>query len=218
MEDVLDVYQRPPDPARPLVCFDEAGKELQTDARPPQLARPGRPRREDYEYDRHGSANLFLWTAPHLGQRGVAVTTQRTAVDWAHAMRDLVDKAFPAAERIVLVLDNLSTHTPAALYRAFPPAEAKRIWDKLDLHFTPKHGSWLNIAECELSVLARQCLARRIADAATLATEVATWAAHRNAAQVGVNWQFTTTDARIKLTHLYPIIELDDHHQTDYSG
>ena len=171
----------------------------------------GCPARRDYVYARHGSANCFLWTAPHLGRRGVTVTTRRTAVDWAHAMRELVDVHFPDAERIVLVLDNLNTHTPAALYRAFPPAEAKRIRDKLELHYTPKHGSWLNIAECELSVLARQCLARRIPDQDTLAREVAAWAAHRNAAQVGIAWHFTTADARIKLAHLYPIIELDDH-------
>jgi hypothetical protein len=141
----------------------------------------------------------------------VTVTTQRTARDWAYAMRDLVDNVFPTATRIMLVLDNLNTHTPAALYRTFPPAEAKRIWDKLEFHFTPKHASWLNIAECELSVLARQCLARRIPDVATLAAEVTAWAIHRNAAQVGVTWQFTTTEARTKLAHLYPIIELDDH-------
>lgn len=208
---MLDVYARPVDPARPLVCFDEGGKELRADTRPSQPPRPGHPRREDYEYAHHGSANLFVWTAPHLGQRGVTVTAQRTALDWAHAMRELVDGQFPDAERIVLVLDNLNTHTPAALYRAFPPAEAKRIWDKLELHFTPKHGSWLNIAELELSVLARQCLARRIPDQATLAREVAAWAAQRTAAQVGITWHFTTTDARIKLAHLYPIIELNKH-------
>ena len=208
---MLDVYARPVDPARPLVCFDEGGKELQADVRPPQPVGAGRPARTDYAYARHGSANRFLWTAPHLGRRGVTVTARRTAGDWAHAMRDLVDVAFPDAERLVLVLDNLNTHTPASLYRAFPPAEAKRIWDKLELHYTPKHGSWLNIAECELSVLARQCLARRIPDPATLAAEVRAWAAHRNAAQIGVTWHFTTTDARTKLAHLYPVIELDDH-------
>lgn len=211
LEDVLDVYARPVDPARPLVCFDEAGKELQTDARPAQPLRPGQPARYDYEYERHGSANLFVWTAPHLGQRGVTVTAQRTAVDWAHAMRNLVDVHFPTAERIVLVLDNLNTHTPAALYRAFPPAEAKGIWDKLELHHTPKHGSWLNIAELEIAVLVRQCLARRIPDPATLAVEAAAWAARRNAAQVGIDWHFTTADARTTLKHLYPIVELDDH-------
>jgi hypothetical protein len=208
---VLDVYARPPDPARPLVCFDEGGKELQADIRPATTPTPGGVARRDSVYSRHGSANLFVWTAPHLGRRGVTVTAQRTAVDWAHAMRALVDDHFPDAERIVLVLDNLNTHTPAALYRAFPPAEAKRIWDKLELHFTPKHGSWLNIAELERSVLARQCLARRIPDQATLAAEVLAWATHRNAAQHGVTWQFTTADARTKLAHLYPIIELDEH-------
>jgi len=205
MEDVVGVYHRPPDPRFPLVCFDEAGKELTADARPGLPMTAAHPVRHDTEYVRHGSANLFLWVAPHLGRREVTVTRQRTAVDWAHAMRRLVDEAFPEAERIVLVLDNLNTHAPGSLYTAFPPAEARRILDKLEIHFTPKHGSWLNVAEIELSVLARQCLARRIPDDSTLDREVTAWAAHRNAAQVGVDWQFTTTDARITLRHLYPI-------------
>ena len=205
MEDVLDVHARPPDPARPLVCFDESGKELQDHARPPAPPRPGRPAREDGEYVRHGSANLFLWCAPLLGTRGVAVTERRTAVDWAHAMRDLVDVAFPAAERIVLVLDNLNTHRPASLYQAFPPKEAKRIRDRLELHHTPKHGSWLNIAELEFSALKRQCLDRRLPDRGRLSSEVAAWARDRNAAAVRVSWHFTTEDARTKLAHLYPV-------------
>lgn len=209
MEDILDVYARPPDPARPLVCFDEAGKELQDHARPPRPPVPGHPAREDYEYVRHGSATCLLACAPHLGWRAVAVARQRTGIEWAHAMRALVDEHFPQAERIVLVLDNLNTHTPAALYRAFPPAAAKRIWDKLELHYTPKHGSWLNIAELELSALARQCLRRRIPDDATLAAEVAAWTAHRNAARVRVHWTFTSADARTKLTHLYPVPQPD---------
>jgi DDE superfamily endonuclease len=216
MEDVLDLYARPVDPARPLVCFDEGGKELHADTRSPQPPAPGRAARADYEHARHGSANLFLWTAPHLGRRGVAVTAQRTAIDWALAMGDLVDVQFPAASRVVLVVDNLNTHAPASLYRAFPPAEAQRIRDKLELHYTPKHGSWLNIAELELSVLLRQCLARRIPDRAALAAEVAAWAARRNAAQVGVDWHFTSADARTKLKHLYPVVELDDHRWTDH--
>ena len=151
----------------------------------------------------------FLWCAPHLGWREVAVTRQRTAIDWAHAMRALVDVHFPQAERIVLVLDNLNTHTPGALYQAFPPAEAKRIWDTLELHYTPKHGSWLNMAELELSALARQCLRRRIPDAATLAAEVAAWVTRRNAAGVRLHWTFTSADARTKLSHLYPVPQPD---------
>lgn len=208
-EDVLDVYARPPDPARPLVCFDEGGKEPRGDARPGRATAPGHPARVDFEYRRHGSANLFLACAPHLGWRAVTVTDQRTAIDFAHAMRDLVDVAFPDAERIVLVLDNLNTHTPAALYQAFPPAEAQRIRDKIEFHFTPKHGSWLNMAELELSVLARRCLARRIADRQTSATETAAWADARNAAGVRLRWTFGVADARAKLTHLYPIPQPD---------
>jgi hypothetical protein len=205
MEDVLDVYARPSDPARPLVCFDEGGKELQDHIRPPLPARPGMLAREDYEYTRHGSANLFLWCAPHLGTRNVLVTERRTRLEFAEALRVLIDEHFAAAERIVLVVDNLNTHDPSSLYLAFPPAEAKRLWDKLEIHYTPKHGSWLNIAEIELSVLARQCLDRRLPDRAALTTEVDAWVATRNAAQTGVAWHFTTADARTKLRHLYPV-------------
>ena len=206
MEDVLDVYARPPDPRRPLVCFDEGGKELHGEVRPPLPMAPGLPAREDCEYARRGTANLFLRCAPLLGTRGVTVTERRTRLDWAAAIRDLVDIRFPTAERIVLVLDNLNTHDPASLYAAFPPAEAKRLWDKLEVHPTPKHGSWLNIAERELSALGRQCLDRRIPDRAELAAEVAAWVAGRNAAAVTVDWQFTTADARTKLKHLYPAL------------
>jgi hypothetical protein len=218
MEDILDVYARPPDPARPLVCFDEAGKELQDHVRPPQPLAPGQVAREDSEYRRAGSANLFLWCAPHLGWRQLAVTAQRTKHDWAEAMRTLVDEYFPDAARIVLVLDNLNTHTPGALYATFPPAEARRIWTKLEVHYTPKHGSWLNMAEPELSALTRQCLHRRIPDQATLATEVAAGADDRNAAGVRIHWTFTTSDARTKLAHLYPIPESDNDRWTEYSG
>ncbi len=206
MEDVLRVYHRPPDPARPLVCFDESGKDLKAHTRPPQPPAPGRPAREDSEYERRGSANCFLWVAPHLGRRQVTVHRQRTAVDWAHAMRALV-AGFPDAEQIVLVLDNLNTHEPASLYKAFPPAEAARIWSRLELHYTPTHGSWLNLAESELSVLARQCLARRIPDPATLAHEVAAWVEDRNQQQVRIDWRFTVEDARSTLPHLYPVPE-----------
>lgn len=216
MEDVLDVYARPPDPARPLVCFDEAGKELQSHVRPPRPTRPGRPAREDSEYARHGSATCFLTCAPHLGWRTVAVAPQRRAIEWAQTMQALVDIHFPDAERIVLVLDNLNTHTPAALYRAFPPAEAKRIRDKLELHYTPVHGSWLNMAEIEISVLARQCLKRRIRDEATLAAEADAWARRRNAAAQPTRWTFTTAHARTKLRHLYPVPEPDNDDWTQH--
>jgi DDE superfamily endonuclease len=210
MEDVLDIYTRPRDPARPVVCFDESGKELQSHTRPPTPVAPGQVARADYEYARHGSANLFLAVAPLLGWRRVTVTAHRTRQDWAEAMRQLVDEDFPDAVRIVLVLDNLNTHTPDALYATFPPAEAKRIWDKLEVHYTPNHASWLNIAELEFSALRRQCLDRRIPDAATLQTDVATWAADRNQRQTTVHWHFTTAAARTKLRRLYPIPQLDN--------
>ncbi len=206
MEDVLDVYHRPPDPRRPLVCLDELSKQLTREVRTPLPPLPGHPARFDTEYERNGVANLFLLCAPLLGWRHVKVTDRRTRVDWAELIRELVDLHFPAAERIVLVLDNLNTHAPASLYEAFPPEEAKRLWDKLELHYTPKHGSWLNIAEIELSALGRQCLDRRIPAQATLAAEVAAWTSERNAATVTVDWQFTTADARIKLRHLYPTL------------
>lgn len=205
MEDILSVYARPLDPARPLVCFDESGKELQRHRRPAVAASPGQPERIDCEYERAGSANLLLWVAPHLGQRGVRITTQRTRVEFAEAMRALVEEDFPQAERIVLVLDNLNTHTAAALYHTFPAPVARRIWAKLEVHYTPKHASWLNMAELEFSVLSRQCLDRRMADQPTLSTEVDAWVAARNAAQIGVHWHFTTEEARIKLRQLYPI-------------
>jgi hypothetical protein len=205
MEDGLDVYARPPDPARPPVCFDGGSKERHGEARDPLPMVPGHPLRHDAEYVRHGTANLFLWCAPHLGKRGVGVTAHRTRVDFAHAIRDLVDARFPMAERIVLVLDNLNTHDPASLDLAYPPAEAKRLWDRLEVHPTPTHGSWLNIAEIELSALGRQCLDRRFADREPLAAEVAAWVATRNAEAVTIDGQFTTADARVKLRHPYPV-------------
>jgi hypothetical protein len=204
MEDVLAVYARPIDPARPLVCFDECGKDLKAHTRPPQPARPGAVAREDGEYTRHGSRNLFLTYAPHLGWRHLAVTERRTAIDFASALRDLVEVHFPAAERIVLVTDQLNTHTPAALYQAFPAAEAWRILEKIEWHYTPTHGSWLNMAELDLSVLARQCLAQRIPDQDTLTTEVAAWVAARNAECCTVSWHLTKEEARQRLHWLYP--------------
>ncbi len=206
MEDVLAVYTRPYDPRRPQVCLDEASTQLLGEVAPPLPRAPGRPAREDYEYERRGTANLFLCCEPLRGWRHVTVTERRTKVDWAHAIRDLVDARYPDAERIVLVMDNLNTHTPASLYEAFPPAEAKRLADKLEIHYTPKHGSWLNMAEIELSVLARQCLDRRIPDADTLRREVTAWADARNGAAAVVDWRFTTDDARIKLKRLYPVV------------
>ena len=206
MEDVLDVYTRPYDPRRPQVCLDEASKQLLADVRPPLPARPGAPTKLDSEYARHGTAALFMVCEPLAGRRHVRVRTRRTAVDWAHVIKELVDELYPDADTIVLVMDKLNTHSPASLYEAFPPAEAKRLADKLTIHHTPKHGSWLNMAELELSALARQCLDDRIPDQPTLATAVAAWEAERNAAKSVINWRFTTPDARIKLKHLYPAL------------
>lgn len=205
MEDILDLYCQPLAPARPLVCVDETSKQLVGEVRTPLPAGSGQPARYDTEYERRGTANLFLFTAPLLGWRAVKVTERRTRIDFAHALRELVDVHFPDAEQIRVVFDNLNTHDPASLYQAFEPAEAKRILDRLDIHYTPKHGSWLNVAEIEFSVLGRQCLDRRIPDQATLAAEVATWVAERNAEGAAVDWRFTTADARIKLKHLYPV-------------
>jgi DDE superfamily endonuclease len=205
MEDILSVYAAPPDPARPLICFDEGGKQLQRQVRPPVPARPGQPAREDYTYERNGAANLFLACAPHLGWRQVWSTSQRTATDFAEAVRWLVDEAFPAAERIVLVTDNLNTHTPAAFYQAFAPTEARRVVAKLEWHYTPKHGSWLNMAELELAVLSRQCLARRIPDRETLDHEVRAWSSARNDAATTLRWTFTLDEARVRMEYVYPV-------------
>ena len=207
MEDVLAVYERPPDPARPLVCLDETSKVLTADVRPPQGPAPGRPARQDTEYARNrqeGQGNLFLACAPHLGWRHVSVTPTRTASEVAHALRSLVDEHCPQAERLVLVTDHLNVHSPASLYRAFPPAEARRIAERLEWHDTPTHGSWLNMAELELSVLSRQCLKRRIPDRATLHAEAAAWVAARNDAATRILWRFTLQLARIRLAHVYP--------------
>jgi len=206
MEDVLDIYHQPRDPKRPLVCCDEGTKQLIKETRLPLPAVPGQLAKEDYEYERNGTSNLFMCFAPLENWRYVKVTDRRTRVDWAHLMRDLVDCHFPEAEKIVVVMDNLNTHQLASLYEAFPPAEARRIAQKLEIHYTPKHGSWLNMAEIELSILNRQCLDRRIPDQGTLIHEVAAWQTPRNETGATVDWQFTTADARIKLKRLYPSI------------
>ena len=208
MEDVLDLYTQPYDPAYPQVCMDELSKQLVGETRVPLPPAPGQVARADYEYVRCGVANLFIFFEPLGGWRQLTVTERRTKRDWAEAVRALVDVQYPDAIKIRLVLDNLNTHVGGSLYDAFPPAEARRILDRLELHYTPKHGSWLNMAESELSILARQCLDRRIADPATLAREVAAWARRRNRARTRMDWRFTTADARIKLTHLYPLFTL----------
>lgn len=204
MEDVLDVSTRPADPARPVVCLDETSRQVLSEVRPPLPAAPGRPRRADPEYGREGVVNLFLVCEPLRGWRQVRVSDQRTRLDWAACVKALVDAHYPAAERIVLVMDQLNTHTPASLYEAYPPAEAKRLADKLEIHYTPKHGSWLTMAEIELGILQRQCLDRRLGDRATVEQEVAAWARRRNQAARTIDWRFTAADARIKLKRLYP--------------
>jgi hypothetical protein len=206
MEDVLDVYHRPYDPKRPQVCMDEGTKQLVGEAATPVPPRPGQVERFDYEYVRNGTANLFVATQPLLGWRAVQVTDRRTAVDWAEFVRWLLEEVFPDAERVVLVMDNLNTHKLASLYQAFPPDVARRLACRLEVHHTPKHGSWLNMAEIELSALSRQCLDRRIGDLATLRREVAAWEGERNGREVEVKWQFTTADARTKLRQLYPAV------------
>jgi hypothetical protein len=208
MEDVLDVYEKPRDPSRPVVCVDEGGKQLIGDVREPLPVRPGSPAKQDSEYERGGMANLFMAFEPLAGWRHVEVTERKTSVDFARFLRDLSDRYYAEADQIVLVCDNLNTHSPAALYEAFAPAEARRLAERFEWHYTPKHGSWLNIAEMELSVVARQCLDRRIPDLDTLRREVAAWEAARNRAVVKVVWQFTTDKARVKLKKLYPTIEL----------
>ena len=206
MEDVLDVYHREYDERYPVVCMDESPKQLIAHVRDPLPMEPGQPERIDEHYERKGTRNLFLACEPMRGWRHIKVTERRTKVDWAQFIRELVDVHYPEAEKIVLVMDNLNTHRPSSLYEAFEPAEAKRIWDRLEIHYTPKHGSWLNIAECEFSVLSRQCTNRRIPDEESLANAVAAWEQERNDRPARVNWRFTTEDARIKLKHLYPTI------------
>ena len=207
MEDVLDVYQRPYNPKRPVVCLDEASKELHATPRGCLPLKPGKPIRQDYEYERHGVANLFLTLAPLCGWRKVRVTERRTQCDFAEQLRLLSDEDFPDAEIIVLVVDNLNTHSPGALYEYFEPEEAHRLAARFEWHYTPEHASWLNIAECELSVLAAQCLNQHIPDKDTLIRQVAAWEERRNRTCARVDWQFTTADARIKLKRLYPVVK-----------
>lgn len=208
MEDVLEVYQRPYDPARPVVCLDEQSRQLIKETRTPVPAAPGRPERVDYEYERNGTANLFMLFEPLAGRRHVKVTERRTRTDFADVIRELVDVHYPQAEKIVLVMDNLNTHKPASLYEAFPPAEARRLIERLEIHYTPKHGSWLDMAETELSILTKQCLDRRIPDLPTLIRETAAWETQRNSQKATIDWQFTTDDARIKLKRLYPSFQV----------
>lgn len=206
MEDVLEVYTRPYDERFPQVCLDEKSKQLVADLREPLAVAPGRGARHDYEYERNGTANLFIVCEPLAGWRHLKVTERRTKIDWAHCVKELLEEHYPYAEKIVVVMDNLNTHTPAALYEAFTPAQARRLLERLEIHYTPKHGSWLNMAEIELSVLARQCLDQRIPDRKALAEEVGAWEAERNAAESSIDWRFTSADARLKLKRLYPEI------------
>ncbi len=206
MEDVLEVYHRPRDPDRPVVCVDETSKQLIAETRVPIAAKPGQPKRYDYEYERNGTANLFMMFAPLEGWRHVKVTDRHTAVDYAQVLKDLSDTHYPNVSKIVLVQDNLNTHKPASLYEAFPAEEARRLVERFEWHYTPKHGSWPDMTESELSVLSAQCLDRPIADKPTLTEEVVAWEDSRNNKHVKTNWQFTTADARVKLKRLYPAV------------
>ena len=206
MEDILEVYQRQYDPQRPLVCLDETSKQLIAETRMPIAPKPGQPGRYDYEYRRNGTANLFMMFAPLEGWRHVKVTDRHTALDYAQVLKELSDTHFPGAAKIVLVQDNLNTHKPASLYEAFPPAEARRLVKRFEWHYTPKHGSWLDMAESELGILSSQCLDRRIPDQQVLKQEVEAWVADRNSKHAKACWQFTTADARVKLKRLYPAL------------
>ena len=208
MENVLETYHKPYDARFPKICMDETSKQLVKETRAISPAGPGRPRRYDYEYERNGTANIFMFTEPLTGWRHAVVTDRRTKIDWAEQVRELLDLHYPDAEVVTLVMGNLNTHGPWSFYEAFEPAEARRLMQRLDIVYTPKHGSWLNIAEIELGVLGRQCLSRRIGEKAPLAQEVAAWERARNAEQKGVDWQFTTADARIKLNRLYPQVRV----------
>lgn len=206
MEDILTLYKRPYDPDFPLICMDETSKQLTVETRRKIQAKPGSPERYDYEYERNGVCNLFMFYEPFGCWRHVAVTTRRTKIDWAHQMKILLDDLYPHARKVILIMDNLNTHTGSSFYEAFPPDEARRLCERLEIHYTPKHGSWLNIAEIELRVLMGQCLNRRIPDQETLAREIAHWETERNDKSSGVDWHFTTSDARIKLKTLYPAL------------
>jgi hypothetical protein len=208
MEDILDLYQQPYDPDKPVICMDEQPVQLIQDVREPLPAEPGKPERVDYEYERKGTANIFMFAEPLGSQRYVSIREQKTDRDWAEEIKALLEIHYLQAEKIRLVMDNLSTHKLGALYETFTPAEAHKLAQRLEIHYTPKHGSWLNIAEIELSALSRQCLKRRIGDIALLIRECKAWENKRNAQQKGVDWQFTTVDARIKLRRLYPRIQL----------
>jgi hypothetical protein len=207
MENVLETYKRPYDPRRPVVCMDEKPKQLVKETRTPIGCRKGQPLRFDYEYERNGTANVFVFVEPLKGWRRLEATARRTKIDWARQVQRLVDCDYPKADRITLVMDNLNTHALSSLYEAFEPAEARRLIERLEIVHTPKHGSWLNVAEVELAVLERQSIGGRIPDAVELQTRVKAWARHRNNAHSKVNWQFTTVNARTKLRRLYPQIQ-----------
>lgn len=208
MEDVLEVYKRPYDPKRPLICMDEMAKQLLTDTRETLPIQPGKAERFDYEYKRGGVADLFMLFEPLAGKRHIEITDQRRRVEWAEVMRIVADELYPETEKIVVVLDNLNTHVLAAFYLTFAPCEARRLIERFEFHFTPKHGSWLNMAEIELSALVRQCLDRRIPDKDILIREVKAWEDQRNSEIIKVHWQFTTADARVKLKNLYPKFQI----------
>jgi len=208
MEDILTLYKLPYDPDIPLICMDETSKQLTKEVRCGLGTKPGKPERYDFEYERNGVRNLFMFYEPFGGWRHVSVTARRTKIDWAHEIRNLLCEHYPHARKIILVMDNLNTHTAASLYEAFPPEEARSLYDRLEIHYTPKHGSWLNIAEIELRVLIGQCLDRRIPDAETLKREVSRWTLQRNTVGARIDWQFTTKDARVKLKRLYPSLLL----------
>jgi hypothetical protein len=209
MEDVLDVYETPYDPVRPVVCMDEKPYQLLGDAREPLPARPGDDLKTDSEYVREGTCSIFAFVEPLGGARHVSVRERRTAADWAEEVRHLVDVQYPDADKIVLVMDNLNTHTTASLYKTFPPETARRIAKKLEIHYTPKHGSWLNMCEIELNVMTRQCLARRIDNIDTLRSELDAWESKRNSEAAGISWHFRTSDSRVKLISLYPKLHSD---------
>jgi hypothetical protein len=206
MEDVLEVYHRPYDADVPVVCMDEQPVQLTLEIRTPLPLEPGQPERYDHEYERNGTACIFMFNEPKAGKRTVSAHEQRTMTDWAHLVKHLLDEQYPTAKKVVLVCDNLNTHKPAALYKAFKPEEARRLLARLEIHHTPKHGSWLNMAEIELAALTRQCLDRRIRDLPTLQAELAAWNTQRDAVATKINWHFTTADARVKLQRLYPVI------------